>query len=456
MFLSLNFTLIHDVSMKEVLSKKKNSNLWDLGASRTPTILQRGIMRRTRVRFHIFFGKPGKSGRSKLFADLGANLSQIRFCFFKLDIPVLRGFFLTLCCGVFVFIAASPRHQSLEISFFAKPFGNKNCVKKISWPTSVLQILNLFFLGHNNAFSKSLCSSSHNLKSPIVFEWQHGTKPNPACWPPVLPEKHPCGMRNWLVRQLASALFATELPCRVRYPNEKWMSEKLEAIKIRFPTNIIFNGSWWVPHVPETNQWPVENPGTRKIHNYKYRMHFCEHFNVIGRNFNGAEVRLCRRYLPWDGADKSRAWHWSFELSRSSCESTGRGTNLPTRMSLVEWTLLVVSGFLFRGSGNINCMLEFCVGWGILFWFSTSCQLKFLNSDMFVDSSCQNFMSKRIKMSDFDPVGFWFMVPVSSCFWCLHGGSWGLRPWSSTQWAECGCLGARYFHREKLGCFFLG
>ena len=62
--------------------------------------------------------------------------------------------------------------------------------------------------------------------------------------------------------------------------------------------------------------------------------------------------------------------------------------------------------FLFRGSGNINCMLEFCVGWGILFWFSTSCQLKFLNSDMFVDSSCQNFMSKRIKMSDFDPVGF--------------------------------------------------
>lgn len=132
MFLSLNFTLIHDVSMKEVLSKKKNSNLWDLGASRTPTILQRGIMRRTRVRFHIFFGKPGKSGRSKLFADLGANLSQIRFCFFKLDIPVLRGFFLTLCCGVFVFIAASPRQQSLEISFFAKPFGNKNCVKKIS------------------------------------------------------------------------------------------------------------------------------------------------------------------------------------------------------------------------------------------------------------------------------------------------------------------------------------
>lgn len=155
--------------------------------------------------------------------------------------------FSSHCVVGFLFLLLHlPDTSHSKSRFFAKPFGNKNCVKKISWPTSVLQILNLFFLGHNNAFSKSLCSSSHNLKSRIVFEWQHGTKPNPACWPPVLPEKHPCGMRNWLVRQLASALFATELPCRVRYPNEKWMSEKLEAIKIRFPTNIIFNGSWWV------------------------------------------------------------------------------------------------------------------------------------------------------------------------------------------------------------------
>ena len=35
------------------------------------------------MRLNTFFDKPGKSGGSELFADLGANLSQIGFCFYS-------------------------------------------------------------------------------------------------------------------------------------------------------------------------------------------------------------------------------------------------------------------------------------------------------------------------------------------------------------------------------------